>query len=482
MNAADVVTVGSEYLGVDARNFHHNVYVLENPVDIESATLVRERKAELKRVGWFGTPAGLVDLRAVKTAEPIETITRGGDIEFDLKSIDRTLTAFDLLLLPVEHEQMESGQEREPDGEGGGARGPGARHRHAGAYRHRWRRSVSMTAFWCGKVRTGTARSPVFAKTSVPFKTRFTSAGQGHRAVLRCNASAATGSSISSVHSTQRPQRRGGPNRPAEALKDVALVTLAYRRAKLPASGDGISFGSRRAVAPEMHPSDYLELFDALWEAVASVEQEWVLFKPQGFRPTLGFAGEVASLAATSRSVQFFVVRSQQPGFPADEWAAYAKDLRGTLCQPRDPGLLLARRSWLMQQPWRPADCLSYWTSILLVQALSEGVAGVVATPVVLRDKTPAITNICSEYASWATAQWSRQVELPYPDIQWRRLSIDVFASVAERLPVQAAAAFALDGERSDGSRQWESRPLAPMSSAGWSRSCVRSTALHPGG
>ena len=66
-------------------------------------TLVRERKAELKRVGWFGTPAGLVDLRAVKMAEPIETITRGGDIEFDLKSIDRTLTAFDLLLLPVEH-------------------------------------------------------------------------------------------------------------------------------------------------------------------------------------------------------------------------------------------------------------------------------------------------------------------------------------------------------------------------------------------
>ena len=103
MNAADVVTVGSEYLGVDARNFHHNVFVLENPVDIESAKLVREQKAELKRVGWFGTPAGLIDLRAVKTSEPIETITRGGDIEFDLKSIDRTLTAFDLLLLPVEH-------------------------------------------------------------------------------------------------------------------------------------------------------------------------------------------------------------------------------------------------------------------------------------------------------------------------------------------------------------------------------------------
>ena len=137
MNAADVVTVGSEYLGVDARNFHHNVFVLENPVDIESAKLVRGQKAELKRVGWFGTAAGLIDLRAVKTAEPIETITRGGDIEFDLKSIDRHAHRVRSAAASGRAEQMEFGQEREPDGEGSGARGPGARHRHAGAYRHR---------------------------------------------------------------------------------------------------------------------------------------------------------------------------------------------------------------------------------------------------------------------------------------------------------------------------------------------------------
>ncbi len=43
INAADVVTVGSEYLAEAARNFHRNVFVLENPVDIESAALVREQ-------------------------------------------------------------------------------------------------------------------------------------------------------------------------------------------------------------------------------------------------------------------------------------------------------------------------------------------------------------------------------------------------------------------------------------------------------
>ncbi len=230
-----------------------------------------------------------------------------------------------------------------------------------------------------------------------------------------------------------------------EALKDVALVTLAYRTAQQPASAeraDGIAFGSRHVVAPDAS-GDYLELFDALWETVASIEQEWVLFKPQGFHPTLGFAGEAKRALRHEPHVQFFVVRSQQPGFPADEWAAYTKDLRGTLCQPRDPGMVLVRRSWLMQQPWRPRECFSYWTWILLVQALSEGVAGVVSTPVVLRDKDPAITNICAEYASSAKLHGERPVELPYPDVQWRRLSIDVLASLAERLPVPVSAAFA---------------------------------------
>jgi hypothetical protein len=441
MNAADVVTVGSEYLGVDARNFHHNVFVLENPVDIESANLVRGQKAELKRVGWFGTPAGLIDLRAVKMAEPIETITRGGDIEFDLKSIDRTLAAFDLLLLPVEPNRWNLAKNAN--------------------------RMVKAVALGVPVLATATpahiATVEAFGLDD-RFLVREGENWDGKIAGLRQNFSA-----VQDVVLRARDraiemfamQRIGGnwlqhieraldakaaapppPESTGQALEDVALVTLAYHSAKQPVSGGGISFGSRHVVAPEAS-GDYLELFDALWEAVASVEQEWVLITPQGFRPTLGFADEVKRALQCEPHVQLLVVRSQQLGFPADEWAAYAKDLRGTLCQPRDPGLLLARRSWLKRQPWRPADCLSYWTWILLVQALTEGVAGVVATPVVLRDKSPAIINICSEYASWAKQNGARHVELPYPDIQWRRLSIDVFASVAERLPVQAAAAFA---------------------------------------
>ena len=444
MNAADVVTVGSEYLGDDARNFHRNVFVLDNPVDIESAELVRNKSAGLKRVGWFGTSAGLIDLRAVKTSEPIETITRGGDIEFDLKSIDRTLAAFDLLLLPVEQNKWNLAKNA-----------------------NRMTKAVAL-----GVPVLATATPAHIATVEAlglddRFLVREGETWDGKIAGLRRDFSAVQDAVLRArdrAIDLFAMQRIGGSwlqhieraldakavaaasSAPASgALNDVALVTLAYRMTEQPTSAegaDGVLFGSRHRVAPEAS-SDYLELFDRLWETVASVEQEWILFRPQDFHPTLGFAGEAKRALQHEPHVQFFVVRSQQRGLPADEWAAYAKDLRGTLCQPRDPGMVLVRRAWLMQQPWRPGECFSYWTWILLVQALSEGAAGVVSTPVVLRDKAAAITNICAEYANWAMLHGGRPVELPYPDMQWRRLSIDVLASLAERLPVPVSAAFA---------------------------------------
>jgi hypothetical protein len=446
MNAADVVTVGSEYLGVDARNFHHNVYVLENPVDIESATLVRERKAELKRVGWFGTPAGLIDLCAIKIAEPIETITRGGDIEFDLKSIDQTLTAFDLVLLPIEPNRWNLAKNVN--------------------------RMAKAVALGVPVLATATP-AHIVAAEELDLDDRFL-VHQGESwddkivglrrdftavqaAILRARGRALELFSLHRIGGDwlQHVERALVAKAAAvelcastdEALDDVALVTLAYRMTEQPSSAertDAGSFGSLHySVAPDAS-SDYLELFERMEKTVASIEQEWILIKPQGFRPTLGFAGEVKRALQGEPRVQLFVVRSQQPGFPADEWAAYAKDLRGTLCQPRDPGMVLVRWSWLVQQPWRARECFSYWTWILLVQALSEGVAGVVSTPVVLRDNDAAITNICAEYASWATLYGGRPMELPYPDMQWRRLSIDVLAALAERFPVPVSAAFAL--------------------------------------
>ena len=406
---------------------------------------MRGQKAELKRVGWFGTPAGLIDLRAVKISEPIETITRGGDIEFDLKSIDRTLTAFDLLLLPVEPNRWNLAKNANRMAKAVALGAPvlatatPAHVATADALGLDDRFLVHQGESWDDKI-AGLRRD--FAAVQ--------------QAILCARCRALELFSLQRIggewlqHIVRALDAKAAAAEPCappdEARDDVALVTLAYRMTEPPSSTertDVRSFGSLHySVAPDA-TSDYLELFEMLEKTVASVEQEWILIRPQGFRPTLGFGGEVKRALQCAPGVQLFVVRSQQPGFPADEWAAYAKDLRGTLCQPRDPGMVLVRRSWLMQQPWRPGECFSYWTWILLVQALSEGVAGVVSTPVVLRDNDAAITNICAEYASWATLHGDQPVELPYPDMQWRRLSIDVLAALAERLPVPVSAAFA---------------------------------------
>ena len=292
MNAADVVTVGSEYLGVDARNFHHNVFVLENPVDIESAKLVRGRKAELKRVGWFGTPAGLIDLRAVKMAEPIETITRGGDIEFDLKSIDRTLTAFDLLLLPVEPNRWNLAKNAN--------------------------RMVKAVALGVPVLATATP-AHIATVEALGLDDRFlVQEGEnwdGKIAGLRQDFSAvqeailrARGRAIELF----AMQRIGGnwlqhieraldakaaapppPKSTGQALEDVALVTLAYRSAELPASGER-AFRSAAAMSWRLRrPAIISSCSTRCGRRLHRSSESGSCSKPEGFHPTLGFAGEL---------------------------------------------------------------------------------------------------------------------------------------------------------------------------------------------
>jgi hypothetical protein len=102
INAVDVVTVGSQHLLRAVGRYHPNVFAFENAVDVGTTQLVRAKTADLKRIGWFGNTAGLVQLRHVTIDEPILTITRRGDIEFELETVDYRLVEFDLLLFPVE--------------------------------------------------------------------------------------------------------------------------------------------------------------------------------------------------------------------------------------------------------------------------------------------------------------------------------------------------------------------------------------------
>ncbi len=101
-NLVDVVTCGSEYLAEMAREYHPNVYVLENPLDIDHPNLIRPESGKLNRVGWFGAPENLAEIRKIDGGDEVTTLTRGGDVEYNQATVDSDLTAFDLLLFPVE--------------------------------------------------------------------------------------------------------------------------------------------------------------------------------------------------------------------------------------------------------------------------------------------------------------------------------------------------------------------------------------------
>jgi hypothetical protein len=99
--AVDGVTVGSEFLRKVTDRWNRRTFLLEIPVDVLDREVVRGEEPWNDRLVWFGMPENLWMLDRLGLDRPVTTITRGGDIEYGVKTIDRTLVSFDLALLPV---------------------------------------------------------------------------------------------------------------------------------------------------------------------------------------------------------------------------------------------------------------------------------------------------------------------------------------------------------------------------------------------
>jgi hypothetical protein len=102
MNAADLVTVGSRVLHEAASRYHDNVYLFENPLDVRPGSEPREPREWGGRLGWFGNPTNLTALEALELPYGVRTITsHGGDIRWDVETVDEHVQGFDLVLIPV---------------------------------------------------------------------------------------------------------------------------------------------------------------------------------------------------------------------------------------------------------------------------------------------------------------------------------------------------------------------------------------------
>lgn len=105
MNECDLVTVGSRRLWEAASRLHEFVWLFENPLDIEREGLCRSGGEWKERLVWFGNRTNLPALEALDLPREVTTITKGGDIEWDVHSIDNELCNFDLALIPVERSE-----------------------------------------------------------------------------------------------------------------------------------------------------------------------------------------------------------------------------------------------------------------------------------------------------------------------------------------------------------------------------------------
>ena len=440
MNGADIVTVGSDRLLEAARNYHPHVFVLENPADISSAEISRSMTQELRRIGWFGTPAGLRDLRAIKTAETVVTVTRRGDIEFDLGTIDATLAGFDLVLIPVDLNEWNLAKNAN--------------------------RMIKAIALGVPVLATATPEHLETAKL-LGLDARFLVApgedwdakiaalradfAEVQRIALQTRGKARERFSLERVGGewlARIEQARAGTLPEVSAretsLENCALVEfgLASGASRSSERLSGLRFGSSHSVSRPSRERDMLAALDELGTVLEGLGQDWIVLLPDGWRLTPGFAVQVKAALEIHPDCDLLLMRSQAPGQHMDEWGAYVLDLRETLCQPRDPGVLVVRRDWLLSQPLQPIDALSYWTWALVALGLNEGTLAVVSTPVVLRDRSAGIADLSRSVVKHGAVPDGAAAQ-PDADAGWQRVTLDILARLAEYLPGPASAAFA---------------------------------------
>jgi len=101
INLVDMVTVGSPDLLEAVTPYHDRVYLFENPLDVDDGVMPRSATGWRGRIGWFGNRTNLTALESLALQYAVTTVTRDGDVEWRLETVDEVTRGFDLILIPV---------------------------------------------------------------------------------------------------------------------------------------------------------------------------------------------------------------------------------------------------------------------------------------------------------------------------------------------------------------------------------------------
>ena len=468
LNIADVVTVGNSKLLGEAKKYHDRVYLFENPVDVLDDTTVRPSRGQLKDVAWFGAPEGRVQLEHIDAVEPITTITAGGDIEFDIYTVDSTLTKFDLCVFPLETTEWNLSKNANrmikaialgipvlatstPEHEGV-ARLCGLDERFIVRPGESWTEKIEALRADVDQVETLilSAREAILENYGLM---------QTCIDWLKC------------IEPSKNPQRLSElsgdkPSERADIAGDTTLLVLSYAidnplRQLLDCQTPLEAFRERRLIGPFLKrdntiavggslgfefraiENDYFEMLDQLDACVADCPSRWLLVVPDGYSLTTGFLHEYETNLANP-DAQVVVFNSHAPFRKPDDVNPSRLSLADWILSPINPGVIAVRTDWLQDLNLNARDLLSYWSWAVVSHALAQGVVHFTEAPVAVRSVSRDIANLSTNYKEWvATMRRDLAKDMPSSKAQWLRISEDVLRRFATGMAACLPSAYA---------------------------------------
>lgn len=460
MNHVDVVTCGSEYLAELVRPWHHNVFVLENPLDIADAGLARAPTGRLENIGWFGAAEGLMELDPIDIAASVRTVTKGGDIEFSLATIDSTLLGFDLLVFPVEETPWNLAKNANRMMKALGLGIP-----VLASDTPEQRRIAELTGLppeclvaagtpWSQAVERLRARYPEVEKAVLRARELLWKSHAPRDIAMRLLAHVTESTQPGAVRA--RRARTLSFARVAVFIVDGspdarALATLRNSRVDWKGFHSVHVFAAAR-LSNQLYPfaasnfsardGDFLAVFEGADRAMDACEADYLLVVPAGVALAHGFAYALdrvidrEPLAVFARNCFFS---------PKLVGKAEALPLRALFTNPEVPGPLLLSNAWAGRRGKHWSTCYEMWPWAILVQALtSDPCVRFFDQPTAFDALPEQPLNASAQYAAWLTEHNPEVArELPSVANQWDRVLTDVVADAVSNLGAELPAIVA---------------------------------------
>ncbi|HEX2088124.1 MAG TPA: hypothetical protein VHF89_20725 [Solirubrobacteraceae bacterium] len=463
LNLVDLVTVGSEELLGAVSAWHPDVRLFENPLDVGAGAAPRAPSGWRGRIGWFGNRANLSALEALDLDYGVTTVTQGGDVEWDVATVDDVVRDFDLVLIPVGLDRWSAGKNanrllkaialgvpflasRTPEheravrelglpewllvGSGGAWNDAVAAVRDDVASVERMVLDAREQALRRFGIRTAATEWARTVREALERKRAAPAPGDAPapavaRTVVAADALATTDVVVLNENDPRfAADALDSLERYADGVGSLTVVSANRLAEESPAPPT--------AVVLDEH-ADFFAIYERLAEALAGGTGTHVLLLRSGTRLTSGFFPEVAGTLAAA-PIHLF---REQFDDPAGELAPPPPlTLDQLLLRPFTPHALLVAREVLDAAGPIDPRLLSFATWDLLLGAFSLRDARVAyhSAPVVLVQPRPARRHLVQSYSVWVDLnQPELAPDLPSHDEEWARLSYLLHAAVVDR-------------------------------------------------